>query len=459
MKDNFKILFFIALTTGIGVICFQLYWLYNAYRLQETEFITTATHALQRSNDKYIRSSVSLERVEHAVVTFRMEPQKAGTHKETLSKQLAAKLRAGLKDSLFKKAQTQQTQQFPSTAFEDMSARLFAQLINKSYHKDTLSKIYEQELALGGIRLPFSLNFLGSRIAKSKYGISIQTGLSKGTVSIEAKFLGKQRYVLAHTLVPIVISLILMFLTAGCLWYMWRIIQRQRQLSDIKNDFINNMTHELKTPISILKTTHEALYKFGEVGNKEKTLRYLQLNLTELDKLQQRVDRILDINLYETGKKKINTAQFNLKQLITEIIERFEINEAHNISLSYHLREEEIISDQYSIDTIVTNLLDNALKYSDKKFTEISIVLSRTEADQLLLSISDNGPGIPTAQLPFIFDKFYRAPTGNVHNVKGYGLGLSYVKELVTVLNGTIKVQPVAAGGTKFIIQIPIWKI
>ncbi len=450
---KFRQIFLIAIITGAGVIAFQLYWLYNIYKLQETELITTATHALKRSNDRYLLQAFASSDSTNPVITIFpedsiMDPDTItpGNHKTYHTAEMiggAAEMdSAGISSSL-------------TIEFEQVALQLFTRTYNKPYEKDLFNRIYKEELIASNILLPYQLEFAETIPAKHSQAAYISTGVFKGTVAIYAIFEKSSPYLLKQTVVPILVSLVLMLLTAGCLWYMWHIISRQRLLSDIKNDFINNMTHELKTPVSILKTTHEALHHFGEVANREKTTRYLQINITELDKLQEKVDRILDITQYESGKKIIVPETFNLKKLLSDAIQRYNIEGDNNIMLQYNLRSETIVTDKNAMDTIINNLLDNAVKYCDKKFSVITVEASLLKPDGLMLNVKDNGSGIPVSQQRYIFDKFYRVPTGDVHNVKGYGLGLNYVKQLVTLLNGKITVESKPGEGTLFTVQIP----
>jgi signal transduction histidine kinase len=329
--------------------------------------------------------------------------------------------------------------------------RLIAQQENKPLKLNVLSKIFKNELAKNRIELPFKLVILknqthiNDKIVASFY-------IADKKITVEA-LLNANKLLIFKNIMPAFVSLILILLSAGSLYYMWLIIKKQMQLDHIKNDFINNITHELRTPISILKTTNEALYQFGGASNPEKTTRYLQINDAIINKLDQNVDRILEITQYEKGIKSAELAPVNLENLITEILDRFILNENIQIKYKFNLNAKRVVIDKYMIETIISNLIDNSIKYTNKN-PEINITVINYN-DSWQIQISDNGKGISPEHLPFIFDKFYRVPAGDLHDVKGYGIGLSYVKQLVNTLKGSIEVKSKINEGTIFTIRFP----
>jgi two-component system phosphate regulon sensor histidine kinase PhoR len=445
MNKKLRYIFWAALLSCTGIIASQLYWLYNAFRVNEDNFTKVASTALQRSIEQYLfKETFSLTHDNPSLVYFAMP-------KDTMT--LRPDNAAALKDTLMKRGMV--TLGSYRSMISDSEAMKMSQVVLAGYlpgsvateiQPDSLLRMYQHELAKNDINIQVRLVWHDSSLHK----IAAYAGPTENKNRVGAYFDHQQQYLLKQTIIPILISSLLMLLTAGCIRYMWRVILQQKQLNDIKNDFINNMTHELRTPISILKTTHEALYHFGEVRDPEKTMRYLKANTEELNKLENNVERILNIASYEQGNKVSVPESISLKALIEEVIHRFAISAV--ITLAYNLPVQFITTDKYAIETILVNLLDNAIKYAGK---EIIITISQLDSGWQL-SMKDNGSGIPAQQIPFIFDKFFRVPTGNLHNVKGYGLGLSYVKELVKLLHGSISVQSKQGMGTTFTIQFPL---
>ncbi len=458
MNKRLGFIFIIAICTGAGIIIFQVYWMLHTFKITEDNFYTIASNALQKSinsyqikqNNRYLNfkpgdSTVSVS------MDAKQFPDSLSPIKKTVPINNAVKNHLPFQPSQGKVHLTGANMEMVKT----MMARMMAQLMAKPVDLNDLKPLFANELKKNKIDLPFFLSLKSINNTNKLYAHVVvgYPDFSKNSSLVYADFKLSRYYFIKHDLVSLSVSLFLIILTAGCLWYMWYVIRQQVRLDDIKNNFINNMTHELRTPVSILKSTHEALDKFGEVEDKEKTLRYLKINQSVLIKLENNIDRILDITRCERNKKLANLEPIQLESYIKEIIDRFYLN----ISFTYEL-DAAVISDRYIIDTIVSNLIDNALKYKAITDPEIKLAISRI-TNGWELKIQDNGLGIDAQYLPFIFDKFYRVPTGNLHDVKGFGLGLSYVKELTGLLNGKIFVQSKPGVGTTFTIQFPsIWK-
>jgi len=216
------------------------------------------------------------------------------------------------------------------------------------------------------------------------------------------------------------------------------------------------MTHELKTPISTVSLALEALVNFDVRNNEERSLRYLDISRRELQRLSTMVEKVLNIAQYEKGEISLNIEQYHLNDLIENVVETISMQvQRKNGSLTCELNANQdiILADKVHFNNLLYNLIDNSNKYFVDK-PEILIVTKNTE-NEIILEISDKGIGISKEDLSRVFDKFYRVPTGNIHNVKGYGLGLSYVKDIVDMHHGNLKVTSEINKGTTFIISLP----
>ncbi len=464
----------IATFTCIGIIAFQLSWVFNAYQLNEENFGKTASIALQRSIDEYqvkhsgfnlpykTSRAISLSSID----TIRITADDPNYHKllEQVKKQASGLKATGQNAMDLDSCSTcpelllndlNESTQFVSKNNKDIAhefTRLISKVKNEAIPLDSLSQTFKIELAKSNINIPFQLVFLEKLPADNQSLIIGRTGFSAKNDIICATFPSYHGFLLLRTLTPIIISFILICLTASGFWYMLHVIMRQKQIDQVKNDFINNMTHELQTPIAILKSTHEALDKFGEAKDVEKTLRYIRMNHVVLDKLSRDVERILDISEYEQKQMVPKLGTINLKNLVNEVILRFSLNSESKITFSYELQNEEIITEAYAMDTILSNLIDNAVKYAKEKQVKISIKISPL-TDGWQIQVQDNGQGIHRTHQPFIFDKFYRVSNGDIHDVKGYGLGLNYVKKLTETLKGRISLESELGVGTIFTIR------
>ncbi len=254
----------------------------------------------------------------------------------------------------------------------------------------------------------------------------------------------------------IFITLIL-FLVIIFFGYAIYIIFNEKRISEIKADFINNMTHELKTPISTISISSELLLKPDTLNNKERLTRYAEIINEESERLKNLVESVLKISLMEDKKFNFNFENHDIIKIIKEVVNNFEFRieeEKGNILLDSNVETLYMLIDKVHITNVLNNLLDNAIKYNIQS-PKIEINLSAIK-NQVTLSVKDNGIGIDKKQVKYIFEKFYRVPHGNIHNVKGYGIGLYYVKKVISAHKGKIEVHSSNNEGTTFIIKMPI---
>ncbi|MCE7996637.1 MAG: HAMP domain-containing histidine kinase [Roseivirga sp.] len=233
-------------------------------------------------------------------------------------------------------------------------------------------------------------------------------------------------------------------------------INRQKKLSQLKNDFINNLTHEFKTPIFSISLASGLLKRSEKVKESEKLFKYAELIDNEGQRLKSQVDKILQMALIDSGNFKLEKKQLDLHELIGKVAKNFElvVNERDGLlKLDLHADMHVIVADETHLNNIIYNLLDNAVKYTDEK---PEITVSTVDSDKgIELRISDNGIGMGEDVQKFVFDKFYRAESGNLHNVKGFGLGLSYVKSVIDAHKGRIILDSKRNKGSEFSIFLP----
>ena len=238
-----------------------------------------------------------------------------------------------------------------------------------------------------------------------------------------------------------------------------RTLLRQKKLSEIKSDFINNMTHEFKTPLATISLAVDALKNEKVVGDKDKTNYFTGVIKEENKRMNKQVETILQAALLDKQKVQLNLKNSSAHELITSALNNIALPiEEKNGKLTYNLdaTKDLIMADEVHFTNFINNLLDNAVKYS-KENPQIKLTTSNI-GNSLKIKIEDNGIGMNKETLNRIFEKFYRAHTGNVHNVKGFGLGLSYVKSMVEAHRGTIKTESTLGKGSCFIITVPLAK-
>lgn len=241
--------------------------------------------------------------------------------------------------------------------------------------------------------------------------------------------------------------------------YALYVILAQRRLAEIQKDFVDNMTHEFQTPVSTIRIAADVLLNPEIIKQPERLQRYAQIIKKEAQRLQKQVESILQANRAEQIGLTLHKEPLNLNELIAETVRYFRLQlkeKSKEADIYVQNTDEKIVifADESHLTNLIINLLDNAAKYSDK-LPKISVRLERS-GKQACLQIADNGPGIPRQYRKKIFDKFYRIPTGNLHNVKGFGLGLHYVRNVVKAHGWQISLTCPDEGGSVFTICMPL---
>ncbi|MDR7371093.1 HAMP domain-containing sensor histidine kinase [Flavobacterium aquidurense] len=451
MKNQFKIILITSITV-CSILLFQVFWVYRTYENSRENFQVKVKTALQRSVDLFflekIRTPMSLSSSNpylSIVSEVTNEKKEKLSLKEDFSKS-SGPIKIGMQPLKIDTADLESVRLF--------LVKLIASSNKQNLDLSVIKEDFKKELYKEKIFIDYKLSMKKKAVLDSEEIVSIPLGTGKKNWVIEARLFKTEKYLLLINIIPFSISLILVILTAGSLWYLGLIIYRQKQLDYKKNNFISNITHELRTPISILKSSNEALLQFGQASNPEKTNRYLKINADVLNKLDYNIDRLLDITRYELGVKYVNLSNVNIDELVRSIVDKFQVDNNNQISIRTELENEIIRTDKDMVEGILNNLIDNALKFSVRSSKITIKVLSSSKFWQL--EVEDNGSGISEENLPLIFDKFYRITTGNLHDVKGYGIGLSYVKELAGLLSGEIIVKSSLGLGTTFIIKFPL---
>lgn len=266
----------------------------------------------------------------------------------------------------------------------------------------------------------------------------------------------KNNHVIRQVWLPIFSSIVFILVIIFCFIYAIKVIIRQKALSKIKNDFINNMTHEFKTPLATVSLAVEALQD-PELSTHDKfRTRYLGIIKDENKRLVTQVEKVLQAAALDKKDFQLKIESINLTQLLESNLEHISLqveNRGGKINFVNKLLNGEIEGDAFHLTHIINNLLDNANKYS--KENPAIRVEAWEESDRVLVNIQDQGIGMNKDALKKIFDKFYRVPTGNVHDVKGFGLGLSYVKTMLEAHKGEIHVQSEPGKGSTFTINLP----
>ena len=274
--------------------------------------------------------------------------------------------------------------------------------------------------------------------------------------SLSLYFPARTGYVWSSVWLSLLGSVIFTGMTLFSFAYTINTIFRQKKLGDIKNDFINNMTHEFKTPIATISLASDTILNPVILNNPDKVKRFAEIIKQENKRMNGQVEKVLQAAIVDREEYKLKMVDIDLHEVIEQAVSNFAVQvESRDGILTTDLQATEPIiqGDLTHISNIINNLMDNANKYSPEK-PEIS-VKTRSVSGGVEVSIKDKGIGLSSASRKLIFDKFYRVPTGNLHDVKGFGLGLSYVKAMVTAHKGTIDVKSDLGKGSTFLVFLP----
>ena len=347
---------------------------------------------------------------------------------------------------------------------------LYNDISDESESYQEFKEQLEKELIKRNINIPFNVGVYNFSESKYDYLYPEETDTAVFNTSYKVPLIDKLKttdyatlcfpdkgaYIIKQMWPAVLASLFLILVTIFSFIYILSTIFRQKKLSEIKNDFINNMTHELKTPITTVSLAIEALKDFNVLDSKDQTDKYLNIAAGENKRLSLLVDRILKVAAYQREELKLNLELIDLHSVIKDVVNNIDVqvNKMDGI-IKIDLEAETSIYmiDKIHFSNMIYNLLDNAIKYSELK-PEIKIT-SINKENGIVICVEDKGIGISKSHQNKIFDRFYRVPTGNIHKVKGHGLGLSYVKEIAEMHGGKISVSSEPGDGSSFSIFLP----
>ena len=333
-------------------------------------------------------------------------------------------------------------------------------LNNDDINFTKLDSIFTNQLSKKGIKTPHYLVLVDNdiKVGGSNKAKDIELSLfsnSKSTFlrpdqNLRAYYEDPTIEALKKSSTGILISLLLSLSVIFCLIYLLKIISTQKELAEIKNDLINNITHEFKTPIATISAAIEAIESFNATDNKEKTKQYAAISAFQLKKLHQMVEKLLETATLDSESLMLQKEPINIVDLIAKIVKKYKLLTQKNINFTTNVDSRMIEIDVFHFENAISNLVDNAIKYGgDIIEINLNSVLNITE-----ISVADNGKGIDKSHQERIFDKFYRVPKGNTHDIKGFGIGLYYAQKIIEKHNGSINISS-SFDNTIFKLQIP----
>lgn len=418
----------------LALVALQVYWVHNTYLLKEQSFADHIQKALHQTIDELENWDAVKRQSENLIMT---------------------------KDSV-------QTAQWADDFGSWIEVDIFPS-VEERIDTALVDSLLQKNIWKEGVKTPFyyaivredGMVFWKNQDMESEESHSYQAKLFPNdpvskTFFLRLIFPETSKYLIGSMWKMLIISGLLL---TGLMWlffYSFLTIHRQRKLSELKSDFINNMTHELKTPIATISLACEVLQDKDVQKSENSRERYIKMITEENTRLGMLVENVLRTSLFEQGQMKMKVQVISLHEVVQSVLRSFDLqvkNRRAVVIEDYLAKNDQLEGDVLHITNLVFNLFDNALKYS-LEMPEIQIT-TKEEEGFVVLEVADNGIGISKENQKRIFEKLYRVPTGNIHNVKGYGLGLSYVMGVVLKHKGQIQVESELKKGTKFIVKLP----
>jgi len=491
-----RLLQILMILTIAGIVAFQFYWLKQTYRREEKTLALKTEVAFRETMRSLQAKKLKLADVDEVFKGPGNDPRIprrifiSDNHKDSIRVILPPKdeivsmvniVKSNLKDSLVGHPDIKggamisiDETSFPHPDSMKFTKRVFPGIpagegrndyfmrflygvdsLQDSVRIKEIEVAYKKVLADQKINVPFTVLRLDSLLPETH---PRPTDVSIGIlhpITYRLQSGSNVPYLLKRIASPILFSLFLVGLTILSFVLLYRNMKRQQRLAELKNDFISNITHELKTPIATVGVAIEALKNFNAIQDPARTKEYLDISSNELQRLNLLVDKVLKLSMFEKKEIQLNLEPLDLKNLADEVIASMRLQlEKKNASVWLtHSGDSSLQGDRLHLLSVIFNLVDNAIKYTNDS-PAIKIDVSEKE-NGVVLKIADDGVGIPDEYKTKVFEKFFRVPVGNIHNTKGYGLGLSYVATVVKKHNGNIVVENNEGGGTVFVITLP----
>ncbi len=420
-KRLFKAIIVVTAIALSGIIITQFYWVKDALEMKSEQFHQNVSLGLKR----VVNQVMSLQHDSATASKILNLGDDQNYHKQFI-RSLDATLIESMINSEFKNLELCDVYYYGiyelgTTDFVLLSNEAYEQKILNSKHKAQISCIFQKEKFILAVYFPLQRPFIFSRMQ-----------------------------------IHIVLSGIFMLIVIAGFWLTARSYLRQKKLAEVKTDFVNNMTHEFKTPIATISFTSEILNKNDIKTNPEKVSNYSEIIYSEAQRLKNQVDQVLQVAILDRNDYRLNLVEVDIHEVILLLVDRMALpveDRGGKMMNRLNAAQHFVVGDRYHITNILNNLLDNANKYSPQK-PEIT-VSTHSNRKGIYIAVDDRGIGISDKDMGEIFKKFHRVSTGDIHDVKGFGIGLYYVKAMVHAHGGKIEVKSKPGKGSTFIVWFP----
>lgn len=436
------ILLLLAIFSVVGIIVTQIFWLDKAFEVQQSQYNLVIEQEESEAKIFNDRITIALTNVANEILTINNDPAQT-----------------------FQSVKQIRPNYFTVAINDTVHPYLLESLLRREFEQHNIGENFEYgiyDCFTDSIVYGDYVSLIEEQVPAETKGAAPQIKWDKDGHYFGVFFPNREVYQgnppnqkVSSWAFSAVISLIVFIFFAYAIY----VVFRQKRLDEMKTDFINNMTHELKTPISTIGLSSEVLMSDDITSQPERMHQYAQLISTENKRLQLQVDKVLQLATLDQKHLELKHEKLDLHEIISTACTSLLVSQsATNPDIQMDLKAENhfLEGDPVHISNVVYNLLDNAIKYSGD---DVKIKIETTnKKSQIQLRITDHGIGIPQKSLPLVFDKFYRVPKGDVHDVKGFGLGLYYVKEMVDAHRGDISVDSKQGEWTTFTLQLPSFK-
>ncbi len=329
-----------------------------------------------------------------------------------------------------------------------LTSKVVISLTRDSLSLKTIDSLFVNELKRKNLNLDYGLS-LGDSLTRFQYiskpilEMSSLKTISKSPYlpnhsELTIYFNNETKIILRRILSGVLISTLLVLAVIGCLFYLLKIIKHQKQLAEVKNDLISNITHEFKTPIATISVALESINNFDVINDKEKTKTYLDMSRNQLSKLNVMVEKLLETATLDSDNLNLKKEDLNIDEFLNTIVSKHQLhNDSKTIKYISSANDAFVNVDLFHFENAINNVLDNAIKYGGKNIT----VRLEQKTSAFTITVSDDGNTLTKANSDRVFEKFYRIPKGNTHDVKGFGIGLYYTKIIAEKHGGAIRLD------------------